>query len=394
VKLPPFNGKETWVVWFNRFKSVAKRRGRSEDDCLDELLPRLEGPAGDFVFEQLPADVAEDFRRLVKELQNRFRKVESSRTFGARFSSRGQKVNESLEEYAAELKRLYDKAHTRRDPETRQHDLLRRFLDGLQDESARFEIEYFKTPNDIDEAVSLTVEYLETRKIVTGETDQEEGRRPRKAKVAVVEAVEERPSDEDSEAVRMMKNQGQKDRTAPQQGQDGAQPKPMGKSQPSPGMSEMNQILEDLRSRLERLEKLQDKADNNGQASGGRQQRRGGPKPNPGQRYQGQQPVGGGNNFNGPQQQRPLRFCYDCGDPSHFKRECPHPLPSHFKRECPHPLKASSWTPYQTFPTNMTGYQQAPATQTYYLPETSVSNPQPQPNQAHGSSAQPPLNQN
>jgi hypothetical protein len=36
VKLPPFNGKET---------CVAKRRGWSEDDCLDELLPRLEGPA-------------------------------------------------------------------------------------------------------------------------------------------------------------------------------------------------------------------------------------------------------------------------------------------------------------------------------------------------------------
>ena len=35
-KLPPFNGKEKWEVWFNRFEAVASRRGWSSEEKLDE----------------------------------------------------------------------------------------------------------------------------------------------------------------------------------------------------------------------------------------------------------------------------------------------------------------------------------------------------------------------
>ena len=49
-----------------------------------------------------------------------------------------QKGGESVEDYGAELKRLYDKAHSQRDVRTRQEDLLRQFLDGFSDGKARF----------------------------------------------------------------------------------------------------------------------------------------------------------------------------------------------------------------------------------------------------------------
>lgn len=39
----------------------------------------------------------------------------TKKTFGAQFSHRNQKPSEYVEEYAAELKRLYDKAHANRD---------------------------------------------------------------------------------------------------------------------------------------------------------------------------------------------------------------------------------------------------------------------------------------
>ena len=48
---------------------------------------------------------------------------------------------------------LYDKAHASRDRQTRTEDLLRRFLDGLNDERAIFHIEFVKEPSDIDQAV-------------------------------------------------------------------------------------------------------------------------------------------------------------------------------------------------------------------------------------------------
>ena len=87
----------------------------------------------------------------------------TKKTYGAQFSHRSQKSSESVKEYAAELKRLYDKAHANRDEETRREDLLRKFLDGLYDEKAQFQVEYVKEPRDIDEAVYQVVDFQETR---------------------------------------------------------------------------------------------------------------------------------------------------------------------------------------------------------------------------------------
>ena len=84
--------------------------------------------AGEFVFGQLSRTVRSNYKTLCKELKNRFRVIETSKTFGVQFSRRNQKIGETVEEYAAELKKLYDKAHARRDKETRREDLLRRFF--------------------------------------------------------------------------------------------------------------------------------------------------------------------------------------------------------------------------------------------------------------------------
>ena len=163
-KLPPFNGKEERRVWINRFEAIAERRQWDNDTKLDNLLPKLQGTAGDFVFTQLPRRTLSSYTELVKELNSRFRIVETKRNFAAKFSQRVQRQNETVEEYAAELKRLYAKAYHYRDAETRQEDLVRRFLDGLRDHDARFEIDYNKEPADIDEAVYHAVNFIQTRR--------------------------------------------------------------------------------------------------------------------------------------------------------------------------------------------------------------------------------------
>ena len=131
---------------------------------MDHLLPLLQGSSADFVFTQLPTRFLSDYQQLVAELNNRYRLIETPKTFAARFSKRDQKHSETAEEYAAELKRLYDKAHQGRDPQTREEDLVRRFLNGLKNEEARFEVEYNKEPTNINEAVFHVVNYIQTRK--------------------------------------------------------------------------------------------------------------------------------------------------------------------------------------------------------------------------------------
>jgi hypothetical protein len=80
--------------------------------------------------------------------------VDKTKIYTTKFYHRHQRHNESVQEYSAELKRLYDKGFPQRDKVTRQEDLLRAFFLGLQDDDARVHVELNKEPKSIDEAVS------------------------------------------------------------------------------------------------------------------------------------------------------------------------------------------------------------------------------------------------
>lgn len=164
VNIPAFTGKEEWKVWLCRFETLATRYDWDEDMKLDQLLPRLQGSAAEFVFAQLPTQIHSNYKELVQELSNRYRVIETAKTFAGKFNRRMQKSGESAEDYAAELKRLYDKAYANRNRSIRQEDLLRRFIDGLYDEEARFNVEFHKEPDDIDEAVYHVVNFIHTRR--------------------------------------------------------------------------------------------------------------------------------------------------------------------------------------------------------------------------------------
>ncbi|KAH3809015.1 hypothetical protein DPMN_137378 [Dreissena polymorpha] len=71
----------------------------------------IEGQASEFVFAQLLTAVLSDYHELTTELTRRYRVIETSRSFAAKFSRRNQKHVEKAEDNTAELKRLYDKAH-------------------------------------------------------------------------------------------------------------------------------------------------------------------------------------------------------------------------------------------------------------------------------------------
>jgi hypothetical protein len=97
-------------------------------------------------------------------LNNRFGVIETTRTYKLQFSRRKQLTGESVEKFAAELKRLYYKAYRNRDARTRQEDLLQRFLLGLNDYKARVHLELHRDPATIDDAVYEILTYMETMK--------------------------------------------------------------------------------------------------------------------------------------------------------------------------------------------------------------------------------------
>ena len=164
--LPPFNGKETWKVWFARFTDIAQRWGWSEEEKLDELIPRLQGEVGNFVFDQLRPKDRNNYEKLCNELNNRFKSAENPKKYAALFTTRRQKCNETIEAYANELKTLYDKAHPKRHNQMRDEDLVRKFLEGLADSKASYSVEFAKDPKNIDEAVDEVINFQEVRRKV------------------------------------------------------------------------------------------------------------------------------------------------------------------------------------------------------------------------------------
>ncbi|KAH3857483.1 hypothetical protein DPMN_100090 [Dreissena polymorpha] len=102
--MPPFTEKEGWETWRAQFRAIANRYGWDEEERLNQLLPRLEDAATQFVFSQLSAHVFNHYHELMKEIDSRFRVIETPRTFAAKFSRRSQRSCETLEEFAADLK--------------------------------------------------------------------------------------------------------------------------------------------------------------------------------------------------------------------------------------------------------------------------------------------------
>jgi len=234
VKISSFSGSEDWATLITQFEVIANRFRWSEEEMLDQLLPRIEGPAAQFVFSQLRQDTLNSYKDLTYELRCRFQPIETARSFASKFSRRSQRQGEKLEDYAADLKMLYDKVHSYRDRRTRQEDLVRRFLDGLLDDEMKFELEFNKDPRTIDEAVYYAVTWVQLKGI---------NRRKRNEARKVYEESDEEPDFDDRQALRRVNSDK----------------KPDTNTEPTSAES-VTDMLKEVLARLDKLEERKNKA--------------------------------------------------------------------------------------------------------------------------------------
>ena len=133
-KLPPFTGLgESWNVLLNRFNDVARSRGWTAADKLDELPPDCKGKRVSLCMDN---SVLAHERVLWASLKSW--SVVSGKLRQPGFSGQNSVSADSPSRaMLPSLKRLYDKAYPDRDRRTRKEDLLRRFMEGLVDDDAR-----------------------------------------------------------------------------------------------------------------------------------------------------------------------------------------------------------------------------------------------------------------
>ncbi|CAC5401669.1 unnamed protein product [Mytilus coruscus] len=281
----------------NRFEAVARLGKWDDKSKLRELLPHLQGAAGDFVFDQLPQKTLSSYRKITKEMQNRFGVFETKKNYKVLFNRRNRKPGETTETYAAELKRIYDKAYTNRDRKIRQEDLLQRFLMGLSDHKTRVHVELYKDPSTIEEAIHNVITYLETTN----------------------SPQEEQSGGKFKKQVRQLKNESKK---------------PDWKTGKLNGKKEQNvtSSVEGLgKTQLEQVQKLfkqmheENKKEENQNIGSYQRNKPFGPSSNR-SNYKDRKP----NNFNGPRDsvsgQHPQGdrnfLCFHCGQPGHYARNC------------------------------------------------------------------------
>ena len=154
-----FDGSESWKVWHRRFTISTKGWAR-EEKCTEMLL-LLRGKAAEYVFDHIPKEALTDYKKLVKLLKFRFQKIEFPESYAIMFANRNQHPDESVQEYGIELTQLYDKAHPKRDSQSRKEDLLRRFLDGVTNKKAARQVEFSKSPSCIEDAIVSVVRFEE-----------------------------------------------------------------------------------------------------------------------------------------------------------------------------------------------------------------------------------------
>ena len=163
LTLPIFDGRNKWRTFIRQYEAITFRWNNRKK--LQYLLSCLQGDAADFAF-NLEEDVLDDYYALTEELERRFHVRETRQTKVRKFYSRKLRKDESIREYAADLKRLIREAYPSGISRQNQEDMsIRQFFDGLEDEDLRYYVDYLKSPETLDEAVNLVYEYDDYRNI-------------------------------------------------------------------------------------------------------------------------------------------------------------------------------------------------------------------------------------
>ena len=164
-EVPVFSGKEKLCTFLSQFESVASVYQWSVSQKRDYLFAQLSGDAADYVC-QLPADRTTSYNDLITEPEWRFKAYDSLESNQRRFFSRSLSTEETVKEYAADLRDLCFKAFPEGiDADPREKLLLRQFLDGLNNTEVAFQVDFTHKPTSLNQAVDLVQEYIEMQNV-------------------------------------------------------------------------------------------------------------------------------------------------------------------------------------------------------------------------------------
>lgn len=152
----PFNGETDYCDWIDHFENVAAVNAWDENAKLQWLKVRLTGRA-QTALKRLPEATRRSYENTLAALKKRFEPESKRELYAAEFQTRRKGKTETWADFAEDLRRLADRAHSDLEEAAREKLSLTRYLDQIADSQVSFGVKQSR-PRNLDEAVAATLE--------------------------------------------------------------------------------------------------------------------------------------------------------------------------------------------------------------------------------------------
>ncbi|KAJ8915440.1 hypothetical protein NQ315_003201 [Exocentrus adspersus] len=129
VKVPTYDGKVSWNTYLRQFEAVA--RNWREEDKATSLIAALRGEALE-VLRTIP-EASSNYVTLTSALERRYGDAHLQHVYQAQLRSRGQRFEETLQQYEADISRMVNLAYPTAPAEVIEQLSVSSFIEGLRD---------------------------------------------------------------------------------------------------------------------------------------------------------------------------------------------------------------------------------------------------------------------
>ena len=282
-KMSTYNGQQDWRPYIMQFERMARRYNWTPEERLDRLTDSLRDKALDF-YGSLDDETRENYHLLSLKLDQRFGCTDPPASMRRKLASLKQRADEKLEEFAERAQKLAQDSYPHFDGEAVliiQTMAMEAFLRGCTHQQAAVQV-LNREPRDLAEALRQMKIHVQNYETVFG------------AHRKAVKAVSFEDSDEEEFSVREAKFAGK---------QKSVEEKVVGMMQKPLSAAVKEGIEEGLKGLASVLREIMTA-----------------PKPNSPNKKIPASPPG--------TPPRSQRQCFNCGDTSHFAKECPKKSPS------------------------------------------------------------------
>jgi hypothetical protein len=159
IKAATYDGTSSWLDYKSHFDACSRINQWSENEKGLYLAVALRGQAQG-ILGDLPIDKQQDYKSLVKALEERFAPPNQTELYRVQLTERRQKPAESLPELGQAIRRLVNLAYPTvpenvRDTLAKQH-----FIEALADSEMRIRIKQSR-PQNLNDAIRLLIELNE-----------------------------------------------------------------------------------------------------------------------------------------------------------------------------------------------------------------------------------------